>query len=149
MEVHSGILSWRNPWTEKPGRLWSMGPQRVRRNWVTNTHKCKMPVISYFDCTIILNLREWLFPTSRKPDSLRQWLQAGENDLVWSLYFRVPLILRSLIHPGLASRHVRNSLILVSSVSTKNMFISAPLNLHFYLCPIWNLQFHLDIYSII
>ena len=29
MQTHSGILAWRNPWTEEPGRLQSMGSQRV------------------------------------------------------------------------------------------------------------------------
>ena len=29
METHSCILAWRIPWTEEPGRLQSMGPQRV------------------------------------------------------------------------------------------------------------------------
>ena len=29
MEIHSRILAWRIPWTEKPGRLQSMGLQRV------------------------------------------------------------------------------------------------------------------------
>ena len=29
MATHSGILDWRIPWTEEPGRLWSMGSQRV------------------------------------------------------------------------------------------------------------------------
>ena len=29
MEVHSGILAWRIPWTEKPGVLQSVGSQRV------------------------------------------------------------------------------------------------------------------------
>ena len=28
--THSSILAWRIPWTEKPGRLQSMGSQRVR-----------------------------------------------------------------------------------------------------------------------
>ena len=28
----SGILAWRIPWTEEPGRLQSTGPQKVRRN---------------------------------------------------------------------------------------------------------------------
>ena len=32
METHSSILAWRIPWTEEPGRLQSMGSQRVRRN---------------------------------------------------------------------------------------------------------------------
>ena len=27
--IHSSILAWRIPWTEKPGRLQSMGLQRV------------------------------------------------------------------------------------------------------------------------
>ena len=25
MDTHSSILAWRIPWTEGPGRLWSMG----------------------------------------------------------------------------------------------------------------------------
>ena len=29
MATHSGILDWRIPWTEEPGRLQSMGSQRV------------------------------------------------------------------------------------------------------------------------
>ena len=27
MATHSGILAWRTPWTEEPGRLQSMGSQ--------------------------------------------------------------------------------------------------------------------------
>ena len=30
MATHSSILAWRIPWTEKPGRLQSMGLQKVR-----------------------------------------------------------------------------------------------------------------------
>ena len=37
MTTHSSILAWRIPWTERPGRLQSMGSQRVRHNWATNT----------------------------------------------------------------------------------------------------------------
>ena len=29
MATHSSILAWRIPWTEEPGGLQSMGPQRV------------------------------------------------------------------------------------------------------------------------
>ena len=32
MATHSSILAWRMPWTEEPGRLQSMGLQRVRHN---------------------------------------------------------------------------------------------------------------------
>ena len=29
METHSSVLAWRIPWTEEPGKLSSMGLQRV------------------------------------------------------------------------------------------------------------------------
>ena len=32
MATHSNILAWKIPWTEKPGRLQSMGSQRVGHN---------------------------------------------------------------------------------------------------------------------
>ena len=35
MVAHSSILAWRIPWTEEPGRLLFMGPQRVGRDQVT------------------------------------------------------------------------------------------------------------------
>ena len=32
MATHSSIIAWRIPWTEEPGRLWSIGSQRVRHD---------------------------------------------------------------------------------------------------------------------
>ena len=32
MATHSSTLTWRIPWMEEPGRLWSMGSQRVRHD---------------------------------------------------------------------------------------------------------------------
>ena len=32
MATHPSILAWRIPWTEEPGRLWSMGLQRIRHD---------------------------------------------------------------------------------------------------------------------
>ena len=34
--THSSILVWRIPWREEPGRLQSMGSQRVGQEWVTS-----------------------------------------------------------------------------------------------------------------
>jgi len=34
MEIHSSILAWKSPWTEKPGRLQSMGSQH--RTWLSD-----------------------------------------------------------------------------------------------------------------
>ena len=41
MATHSSILAWRIPWTEEPGRLQSMGLQRVRHDWETNSNEEK------------------------------------------------------------------------------------------------------------
>ena len=32
MAIHSNTLAWKIPWTEEPGRLQSMGSQRVRHD---------------------------------------------------------------------------------------------------------------------
>ena len=34
--THSSILVWKIPWTEEPGRLQSVGLQRVRHDWATS-----------------------------------------------------------------------------------------------------------------
>ena len=35
MATHSSILAWKIPWTEDPGKLQSMGSQRVGHNCVS------------------------------------------------------------------------------------------------------------------
>ena len=41
LATYSSILALKIPWTEEPGRLQCLGSQRVRYNWVTNTHAQK------------------------------------------------------------------------------------------------------------
>ena len=42
MATHSIILAWKIPWTEEPGRLHSMGSQRVGHSLSSiNTNFCK------------------------------------------------------------------------------------------------------------
>ena len=36
MATHSSSLAWKIPWTEEPGRLQSMGSQRVGHDWATS-----------------------------------------------------------------------------------------------------------------
>ena len=36
MAPHSSTLAWKIPWMEEPGRLQSMGSQRVGHDWVTS-----------------------------------------------------------------------------------------------------------------
>ena len=38
MTIHSSTVAWKIPWIEKPGRLQSMGSQRVGHDWATSLH---------------------------------------------------------------------------------------------------------------
>ena len=38
MATHSGILAWRIPWTEEPGRIQSMRLQRAGQDLSTHAH---------------------------------------------------------------------------------------------------------------
>ena len=54
MATHCSILAWEIPWTEEPGRLQSMGSQRVRhdlylatKTTATQNHpKWKLPLLT-------------------------------------------------------------------------------------------------------
>ena len=36
MAIHSSTIAWKIPWTDEPGRIQSMGSQRVRHDWATS-----------------------------------------------------------------------------------------------------------------
>ena len=38
MAIHSRTIAWKIPWTEEPGRLQSMGSQRVGHDWATSLY---------------------------------------------------------------------------------------------------------------
>ena len=72
--THSSILAWKIPWTDDPGRLQSMGSQRVRHDWVTSLHYSMYRVYLYlyigylFSCIFqlvlyifSLSIREWFY----------------------------------------------------------------------------------------
>ena len=55
MATHSSILAWRIPWTEEPGRLQSMGLQRVKHKSVTKHNTISrwlLDVESYVICHV-------------------------------------------------------------------------------------------------
>ena len=56
MATYSSILAWRSPWTEKPGRLQSMGSQRVGQHLHFHSHLRQLLVnfFSYRDMKIKL-----------------------------------------------------------------------------------------------
>jgi len=43
--THSSILAWRIPWTEEPGGLYSVGSQRVGRDWSNLASKQALPCL--------------------------------------------------------------------------------------------------------
>ena len=49
MATHSRTLAWKIPWTEEPGRLQSIGSQRVGHHWATS-HNCRSPVLQAWPC---------------------------------------------------------------------------------------------------
>ena len=44
MATYFSILSWRIPWTEEPGRLWSMESQRVGHHLSDRAHIQEMNI---------------------------------------------------------------------------------------------------------
>ena len=44
MAIHSSILACKIPWTEEPGRLQSVGSQRVGHDWATSLHFTSLPL---------------------------------------------------------------------------------------------------------
>ena len=56
MATYSSILAWRSPWTGEPGRLQSMGSQRVGQHLHFHSHLRQLLVnfFSYRDLKIIL-----------------------------------------------------------------------------------------------
>ena len=81
MATHSSILPWRIPWTEEPGRLESIGSQRVRHDWSDlaqhNTHHLRVtfPCILnsfLFFCPHHALLVGFQFPDQRLNPSPRQ-----------------------------------------------------------------------------
>ena len=71
MATHSSTLAWRIPWREEPGRLQSMGSQRVGCDWATSvTHSgasLKALIHKMNDSLILLNISncQWLLPSLR------------------------------------------------------------------------------------
>ena len=63
----SCILVWKFPWTEKPGRLQSMGLKRVGHNWVTE-HTHHIPFTQLPIMMTILHNRDTFVKTKKKND---------------------------------------------------------------------------------
>ena len=79
MATHYSILPQRIPWTGEPGRLQSMGSQRVGHNWATNTHS--EPV---FNPYVSQSRASWL---PQRP-ALRTWPAYLESKWICSINYK-------------------------------------------------------------
>ena len=63
MAVHSSILAWKIPWMEGPGRIQSVGLQRVRHDLLTENGRGWMAVSLF--ATVIIIFYHQLHATNR------------------------------------------------------------------------------------
>ena len=70
MATHSNILAWRSPWTKEPGRLQSMGLQRVQHDLATNQQQqqsCALrPMMPLFQVPFCKIHKPWALETCSK-----------------------------------------------------------------------------------
>ena len=65
MAAHSSTLAWKIPWTEKPGRLQSMGSQRVGHDWATSLSLSLEKAMATHSSTLA-----WRIPGTVEPGGL-------------------------------------------------------------------------------
>ena len=63
MAIRSSTIAWKILWTEEPGRLQSMGSQRVRHDWATSLHFTSLhtwmkPYLPWFNAYKIMEPRK-------------------------------------------------------------------------------------------
>ena len=69
MATHSSIRAWRILWTEKPGGLQSMSPQRFGHDWATNTFTCHFHALEKETATHS-SVLAWRIPGTGEPGGL-------------------------------------------------------------------------------
>ena len=70
MAIHSSTIAWKIPWTEEPGRLQSMGSQRVGHDCATSLKVEKHPQTKVSPCDsemLRLSRKRPLWPSDRWP----------------------------------------------------------------------------------
>ena len=67
--THSSILAWKIPWTEEPGRVQSMGSQRVRHDWATSL-------------SLSFKAKWW---TNQREESLGEGIATHSSILAWTV----------------------------------------------------------------
>ena len=104
MATHSSTLAWRIPWREEPGRLQSMGPQRVRHDWATSfIHSCTYKSVHWWIsmCKDIhwYSLRTIWHWREANSESVQGQKWIPKNSIPGTLYFLLPRLLSAPPNP--------------------------------------------------
>ena len=75
MATHSSILAWRIPWTEEPGRLQSMGSQRVGHDWSDLALNIHWKTVTETETPILWASDVKSQYIGRDPDAGKDWRQ--------------------------------------------------------------------------
>ena len=123
MVTHSSILAWRVPWTEEPGRLQSMGSQRVGLNWATERtqytdycstnssarslkHRASLetdPATDHKDernqkIEFINTVKSQLFKKSNNVEKSLVWLTKGKRAMGAKIYIYIYILTGSMVN---------------------------------------------------
>ena len=86
MATHSSTLAWKIPWMEEPGRLQSMGLQRVGHDWVTSLSRIGEGKGNPLQCSCLENPRDrgaWWVAIYRVAQSWTRlkWLSSSSSSM--------------------------------------------------------------------
>ena len=126
MASHFGILAWEIPWTEEPGGLHSMGSQKVRHDWATNTHTDMHTYMCIWYLYHILQVfvPKWL----RGRESACQCRRCGFDPTDGKIPWRREWLPTLVFLPG--KSHGQRSLVSYSPRSSKESDITEWLSMH-------------------
>ena len=85
--THSSILAWKIPWTREPGRLQSMGLQRVGQDWLSEC--AHVAILWAGGVTIISSWEKWGLEAKRQTPVTRWEVLKPRSDL--QLYHFIPV----------------------------------------------------------
>ena len=104
MATHFSNLAWRILWTEESGGLQSIGSQRVRQDWDTNTHthtQFFLKLFYSFNSTYHYHNQEKHIKMVMEPLSIELWLSnitPKKND--WSMYWFLRAVITNYYRLG-------------------------------------------------
>ena len=146
------FLAWKIPWTDEPGRLQSMGSQRVGHDWATSLHftelcravkdACSSAQVLDFPggpvVVVVVQLLShvWLFATP--------WAEAHQTSMSFTIYWG--LLTCMFIESVMSSNHLVlcSPLLLLPTICLSIRVFSSELALHIRWPKYWSFNFSIS-----